>query len=39
MRTQDPVDDALAIANQAMLFVVLLGALALKSQQGFAGRP
>ena len=32
---QDPIDDALAITNQAMLFLTLLGALMLKCIQGF----
>ena len=36
MRTQDPVDDTLAITNQAMLFVMVLGALLLKFKQGFS---
>ena len=33
---EDPVDDTLAITNQAMLFVMLSGALMLKFQQGFS---
>ena len=33
---QDPVDDMLAMTNQAMLFLMLLGALMLKVQQGFS---
>jgi hypothetical protein len=32
---KDPIDDALAITNQAMLFLTLLGALMLKCIQGF----
>jgi hypothetical protein len=33
---KDPVDDTLAITNQAMLFMMLLGALMLKFKQGFS---
>jgi Ca2+/H+ antiporter len=32
---KDPVDDALAITNQAMLFLTMLGALMIKCIQGF----